>query len=160
MALLPEDPLAHRALESLLRAETAVRRRLTSELTREGLSPSGFSMLIVLMTAGGELELRTLRNRLRASKANATEVVSTLETAGLVSRHRLERDRRTTAVVLDRARPGSGRPSLPRAHRPRARRLLGPGRAREALAGDDLPQARRLSRAVARPRAGGGRTRT
>lgn len=100
MTLIPGDPLAHRALESLLRAESSVRRRLSSDLEREGISATGFSVLIVLATAGGELELRTLRKRLRVSKANATEVVSTLETAGLVSRHRLERDRRTTAVVL------------------------------------------------------------
>ena len=35
----------------------------------------GFSVLVVLATAGGELELRALRQRLRTSKANATEVV-------------------------------------------------------------------------------------
>ena len=75
MALSPGDPLAHRALESLLRAETSVRRRLSADLEREGLSASGFSVLVVLQTAGGELELRTLRRRLQTSKANATEVV-------------------------------------------------------------------------------------
>ena len=79
MTLVPGDPLAHRALESLLRAESTVRRRLSSDLEREGISATGFSVLVVLATAGGELELRTLRKRLRTSKANATEVVSTLE---------------------------------------------------------------------------------
>ena len=34
---------------------------------------------MVLSSAGGELELRALRARLRTSKANATEVVTTLE---------------------------------------------------------------------------------
>src|SRR3954452_18633686 len=84
MTLVPGDPLAHRALESLLRAEALVRRPLSADLEREGLSATGFSVLVVLTTAGGELELRDLRARLRTSKANATEVVTTLEGRGLV----------------------------------------------------------------------------
>src|ERR687888_2538377 len=100
MSLVPGDPLAHRALESLLRAEASVRRRLSADLEREGLSASGFSVLVVLTTAGGALELRALRHRLRTSKANATEVVTTLEQRGLVSRRRLERDRRSALVAL------------------------------------------------------------
>lgn len=98
--LVPGDPLAHRALESLLRAEASVRRRLSADLDREGLSTSGFSVLVVLTTAGGELELRDLRARLRTSKANATEVVSTLESRGYVVRHRLASDRRAATVLL------------------------------------------------------------
>jgi MarR family 2-MHQ and catechol resistance regulon transcriptional repressor len=100
MGLVPGDPLAHRALDSLLRAEASVRRRLSGELQREGLSASGFSVLVVLNTAGGELEMRALRARLRMSKANASEVVSTLEAAGLVERRRLARDRRTASIRL------------------------------------------------------------
>lgn len=100
MTLTPGDPLAHRALESLLRAEASVRRRLSADLEREGISASGFSVLVVLTTAGGALELRTLRHRLRTSKANATEVVGTLEARGLVARRRLEHDRRAAAVAL------------------------------------------------------------
>ena len=100
MTLVPGDPLAHRALESLLRAEASVRRRLSSDLEREGLSASGFSVLVVLTTAGGQLELRALRRRLRTSKANATEVVTTLEGRGFVVRTRLLHDRRAAAVSL------------------------------------------------------------
>jgi MarR family 2-MHQ and catechol resistance regulon transcriptional repressor len=100
MTLVPGDPLAHRALESLLHAEASVRRRLSADLEREGLSASGFSVLVVLTTAGGQLELRALRKRLRTSKANATEVVSTLESRGLVVRRRLPRDRRKANVTL------------------------------------------------------------
>jgi MarR family 2-MHQ and catechol resistance regulon transcriptional repressor len=100
MSLVPGDPLAHRALESLLRAEASVRRRLSADLEREGLSASGFSMLVVLTTAGGTLELRALRHRLHTSKANATEVVNTLEARGLVRRSRLPHDRRAAAVAL------------------------------------------------------------
>jgi MarR family transcriptional regulator, 2-MHQ and catechol-resistance regulon repressor len=100
MALVPGDPLAHRALDSLLRAEASVRRRLTAELEREGVSATGFSVLVVLTTAGGELELRTLRARLQTSKANATEVVTTLESRGLVTRQRLPTDRRAASVAV------------------------------------------------------------
>src|SRR5687767_10354423 len=98
--LVPGDPLAHRALDSLLRAEASVRRRLTADLEREGLSASGFSVLVVLATAGGELELRALRHRLRTSKANATEVVTTLSLRGYVQRTRLAHDRRAASVTL------------------------------------------------------------
>jgi MarR family 2-MHQ and catechol resistance regulon transcriptional repressor len=100
MTLVPGDPLAHRALESLLVAEANVRRRLSLDLEREGLSSTGFFVLVVLATAGGELELRTLRRRLQTSKANATEVIDTLVARGLVSRHRLQADRRAVAVTI------------------------------------------------------------
>jgi MarR family 2-MHQ and catechol resistance regulon transcriptional repressor len=94
------DPLAHRALQALLRAESAVRRALAAELEREGVSAAGFSALVVLTTAGGSLELRILRRRLGWSKAGATEVVDTLEARGLASRRRLPEDRRAVAVDL------------------------------------------------------------
>src|SRR4051794_41820243 len=70
------DPLAHRALEALMRAEAHVRREVAAELARAGLSTGAFSVLVVLTTAGGELELRTLRRRLCLSKGNATEVTA------------------------------------------------------------------------------------
>ena len=94
------DPLAHRALQALLRAETSVRRALAADLEREGVSPAGFSALVVLTTAGGTLELRAMRRRLGWSKANATEVTLTLESRGLVRRRRLAHDRRAAAVDL------------------------------------------------------------
>jgi MarR family transcriptional regulator, 2-MHQ and catechol-resistance regulon repressor len=94
------DPLAHRALQALLRAEASVRRGLAGELERAGVSAAGFSVLVVLTTAGGSLELKTLRRRLGWSKANATEVTATLEARGLALRRRLARDRRAAAVDL------------------------------------------------------------
>ena len=83
------DSLAHRALEALVKAESSVRRTLAAELERHGLSAAGFSALVVLTTAGGELELRTLRRRLGWTKASASEVTATLAARGLVTRARL-----------------------------------------------------------------------
>lgn len=101
MAALPvDDPLAHRALEALIRAEGAVRKSVAAELQREGISAAAFSVLVVLTTAGGELELRTLRRRLGWSKANATDVTAALEAGGLVTRARLASDRRAMSVAL------------------------------------------------------------
>src|SRR4051794_6147492 len=100
MTLVPGDPLAHRALDSLLRAEASVRRRLTADLEREGLSATGFTVLVALEISGGADELRDLRARLDTSKANATEVVTTLESRGLVARSRSPADRRTAIVEL------------------------------------------------------------
>jgi MarR family 2-MHQ and catechol resistance regulon transcriptional repressor len=94
------DPLAHRALQALLRAESAVRRRLAAELEREGVSAAGFSALVVLTTAGGSLELKILRRRLGWSKANATEVTATLAARGLVIRRRPPEDRRIVLIEL------------------------------------------------------------
>ncbi len=101
MSLELGDPLAHRALQALLRAEAAVRRRVAAELGREGVTPAGFSVLVVLTTAGGSLELKTLRRRLGWSKANATEVTGTLAARGFVTRHRAPEDRRVVVVDLE-----------------------------------------------------------
>jgi MarR family transcriptional regulator, 2-MHQ and catechol-resistance regulon repressor len=112
-----EDPLAHRALDALVRAGTRVTRRLTTELERRGLSSTAFSMLVVLVSAGGALELRTLRLRLGMSKASASEVAATLVDRGLVSRERSARDRRAVTLLatpagerlLDQLFPGHAR---------------------------------------------------
>ena len=75
MALELGDPLAHRALPALLRAEATVRKRVAAEL-------------------------KTLRRRLGWSKANATEVTATLQERGLVRRRRDPNDRRLVIVDL------------------------------------------------------------
>src|SRR3954470_9100202 len=105
MRLVVDDPLAHQALAGLLRAEAAVRRRLSFDLEREGLSATGFTVLVLLRDAGGELELRALRGRLGTAKASATEVVGTLEGRGLVVRERLLRARRAVRVRADELSP-------------------------------------------------------
>jgi MarR family 2-MHQ and catechol resistance regulon transcriptional repressor len=101
--LRPIDPLAHRALEALMRAESNLTRRLAADLERIGVSATGYTMLVLLTSAGGRLELRTMRRRLGASKATATEVLDTLEKRGFVTRSRLESDRRAVAVALTQA---------------------------------------------------------
>jgi MarR family transcriptional regulator, 2-MHQ and catechol-resistance regulon repressor len=100
LSALLEDPLAHRALEALVRAETRLTRRLAAELERKGVSATGFSMLVLLQSAGGALELRLVRQRLAISKANATEVAGTLSLRGLISRDRSPHDRRALIVSL------------------------------------------------------------
>jgi MarR family 2-MHQ and catechol resistance regulon transcriptional repressor len=100
LSALLEDPLAHRALEALMRAETRLTRRLAAELERKGVSATGFSMLVLLQSAGGALELRLVRQRLAISKANATEVAGTLALRGLISRDRSPHDRRALIVSL------------------------------------------------------------
>jgi MarR family 2-MHQ and catechol resistance regulon transcriptional repressor len=100
LSTLLEDPLAHRALDALVRAETRVTRGLATDLERRGLSATGFSMLVVLESAGGSLELRTLRHRLGISKANASEVAATLGGRGLIRRERSPRDRRAVTLWL------------------------------------------------------------
>jgi MarR family transcriptional regulator, 2-MHQ and catechol-resistance regulon repressor len=118
------DPLAHRALEALVRAESSVRRALAAELEQAGLSAPGFSALVLLTTAGGRLELKTLRRRLGWSKANATEVTATLEARGLVVRRRAPADRRSVVVDLT----GEGRDIVERlfpAHSDRVTRAFG-----------------------------------
>jgi MarR family 2-MHQ and catechol resistance regulon transcriptional repressor len=98
--LRPIDPLAHRALEALLRAEASLSRRLAADLDRIGVSATGFAMLVLLTTAGGRLELRAIRRRIGASKATATEVLDTLQKRGFVERSRLDSDRRAVAVSI------------------------------------------------------------
>lgn len=130
-----EDPLAHRALEALMRAETHLSRELGAALEREGLSASGFSVLVVLDTAGGALELRRLRLRLGMSKANATEVTRTLESRALVRRERIAGDRRSTMVSLTQA----GREAVDRLFPGHAERV------REAFAALDPEEKRSLT---------------
>src|SRR4051794_41777350 len=87
-ALEVADPLAHRALQALLRAEASVRRSLAAELEQEGVSAAGFSALVVLVTAGGSLALRTPRRRPGWGKGNAAGGTPPLGARGLLARRR------------------------------------------------------------------------
>jgi MarR family 2-MHQ and catechol resistance regulon transcriptional repressor len=100
LSALLQDPLAHRALDALVRAEARVTRKLGRELERRGLSATAFAMLVVVESADGVLGLRALRQRLGLSKANASEVTSTLEQRGLIIRQIDPRDRRALTIRL------------------------------------------------------------
>lgn len=100
MSLEVNDPLAHRALDALLAAETTVMGDLRSQLDINKLSPRGFAVLVLLTSAGGTLEMKTVRLRLRTSKANVTEVVDTLERRELVQRMRRPENRREVSLTL------------------------------------------------------------
>ena len=133
-SIRPIDPLAHRALEALVRAEATLTRRLAADLDRIGVSATGFAMLVLLTSAGGQLELRAIRRRLNASKATATEVLDTLESRGFV-RTRLESDRRAVSVTLTPA----GRNLVTHAFPGHAERV------REAFGGLDEGEKRQLA---------------
>jgi DNA-binding MarR family transcriptional regulator len=83
-----------------VRAQARLTRALGHDLERHGISVTGFSFLVVMQSAGGSLELRTLRQRLGISKANASEVAATLVSRGLVDRRRSPRDRRAVTLWL------------------------------------------------------------
>ena len=101
MTLVPGDPLAHRALESLLRAEASVRRRLSADLERGGPQRDRLQRARGAHDRGRRARAAgAAAHRLRTSKANATEVVDTLEARDLVARRRLPSDRRMAAVAL------------------------------------------------------------
>src|SRR5438128_11489579 len=136
LSALLEDPLAHRALEALMRAETRLTRRLASHLERRGVSATGFSMLVLLQSAGGALELRLVRQRLAISKANATEVAGTLALRGLLRRERSPRDRRALVLSITQA----GEQLLEDAFPGHARRV------RDAFTGLDEAEKRELTR--------------
>jgi DNA-binding MarR family transcriptional regulator len=118
------DPLAHRALEALVRAEATLARRLASDLDRIGVSATGFSMLVLLAGSGGKLELRAIRRRLGSSKATATEVLDTLERRGFCARARLDTDRRAVSVELTPAGRNVVTHAFP-AHAARVREAFG-----------------------------------
>ena len=105
LSALLRDPLAHRALDALVRAEARITRTLGRELERRGLSPTAFAMLVVVESAGGLLGLRALRQRLGLSKANASEVAGTLAQRGLILRETDARDRRALTIAVT----GAGR---------------------------------------------------
>ncbi|GAC1434129.1 MAG: hypothetical protein NVSMB51_00520 [Solirubrobacteraceae bacterium] len=94
------DTLAQRALEGLLRAEASVRRALVRELDGAGVSASGFSLLLLLRGAGGVLEQRSLIAGLGTSKANASELIATLQERELVRSRPSAGDRRARSVAL------------------------------------------------------------
>ena len=99
------DPLAHRALEALVRAESDVRRSARGGARARTACPRPASRRwSCSTTAGGELELRTLRRRLGWSQGQRHRGHRHARAArGLVTRRRLRHDRRAMAVRITAA---------------------------------------------------------
>ena len=145
MTLVPGDPLAHRALEWLLRAETSVRGRLVGRARARGAVGVGLhassscsprraasSSCARCAAACGPRRPTRPRSSRRSSSAGSS-------TRRAAAARPPQRGR-----APDGARPRRGRPPVPRPHRRVQERLRGPRRGREALAGEPLPQAGRL----------------
>lgn len=100
-------------------------KELRSELRRHHLSPTGFAVLVLLTAAGGSLEMRTVRLRLRTSKANISEVIDTLEVRELAQRTRIPSDRRAAMLSLTESGAELVRRLFPR-HTDRVREAFAP----------------------------------
>ena len=91
------DPLAHRALQALVRAEAAVRRRLAAELERAGVS------------AAGLLRARGAHHRRRRARASHPAAPLRLEQGQRHRGHRDARGARPRGPAPARRRPPRGR---------------------------------------------------
>lgn len=110
VALAPQwsAPMPYAEASAMLRQVDMISRRyqslLESQLRQFGVSTSGMKVLLMLLVADrgrpAAIELRTLRSQIGTSKANMTEVVTTLERRKLVKRWRLLADRRAAEVRL------------------------------------------------------------
>lgn len=88
------------AIANIYRAAAAVRRTAERELlAAHGLSWGGFTILWVLWV-WGEMEAATLASECELAKGTLTGMVGTLERQHLVSRTRLDHDRRRVVVSL------------------------------------------------------------
>lgn len=88
------------AVSNIYRAAGAVRRRAERELLNDaGLSWGGFTILWVLWI-WGEMETSRLAAECDLAKGTLTGMLSTLERQDLVSRQRLDSDRRRVTVAL------------------------------------------------------------
>ena len=136
------DPLAHRALEALVRAEATLTRRLAADLDRIGVSATGFTMLVLLTSAGGQLELRMIRRASAPPRRPPPRSSTRSSPAASAPAARLESDRRAVGRLADAGGTQPRHPRLPRPRRARPRGLRRPRRGREAPARRALPQAR------------------
>ena len=142
--LVPGDPLAHRALDSLLRAEARVRRRLSADLEREGpervglLASSSCSPPPAASSSCARCACACAPRRRTRPRSSATLVSRGLVIRSAPGARPPRRDRPPHT-----ARAGDRRPAVPRAHRARGGDVRRPRRGREAGVHRDLPEARR-----------------
>ena len=96
----PLDFVSMQAIANVYRAATAVRRTAERELLMEaGLSWGGFTILWVLWV-WGEMETARLATECDLAKGTLTGMLNTLERQELVTRTRLQSDRRRVLVSL------------------------------------------------------------
>ncbi len=96
----PLDFESLHAISNIYRAGTAVRRKAEREiLAAHNLSWGGFTILWVLWV-WGEMETAQLAGECGLAKGTLTGMVSTLEKQDLVTRERVEADRRRVIVAL------------------------------------------------------------
>ena len=146
MTLVPGDPLAHRALDSLLRAEASVRRRLSADLEREGLSapaspcssssppPAASSSCARCARGCGRRRPTRPRSSRRSRRAASSPRAAPARTTAAPRRSRSRRAARSSSTASSPSTP-SGSARVRRARRGEKRSL-----------GRDLPQARRAER--------------
>ena len=143
-------PRGTRALEWLLHAETSVRGPARRRARPGGALRLGLHRPRRALHGGRRARAPRPAQPPRTSKADASEVVTTLEQRGLVCAARLPHDRRSAVVRLTAA----GQAEVDRLFPDHTRRvqggLRGPRRGREALTGAALPQAGRVGPAYDR----------
>lgn len=99
----PFDFASMEAMSNIYRAAAAIRRRAEQGVLREaGLSWGGFTTMWVLWI-WGEMETGHLATECDLSKGTLTGILNTLERRELVTRIRMESDRRRMLVRLTRA---------------------------------------------------------
>jgi DNA-binding MarR family transcriptional regulator len=93
------DPLHAQAINWLVRAYTAVTAAHADGLRPLGLSPSGFYVLVALLTTPErQLEPRQIADRLQLSRPSVTGLLDTLQDRGFVVRRPHRDDRRRVLV--------------------------------------------------------------
>lgn len=94
------DFAALMAVSNIYRAATAVRRRIERDVLADaGLSWGGFTIMFVLWV-WGPMQAARLADECGLAKGTLTGMVGTLERRGLVSRLRVERDKRRVMLSL------------------------------------------------------------
>ena len=143
---LLEDPLAHRALDALVRAETRLTRAARARPRAHWACPPPASRCWSCCSRrAARSSCALLRQRLGISKANASEVAATLVARGLVDRRRSPRDRRAVTLWLTPAGERAGEELFPD-HAGRVRDAFAP------LEADEKRELARLCRKLDRRR--------
>ena len=95
--------LARHAFVELVRTHGVLFDELAALLRRESLSEPQFNVLRILRGAAPEgLPCQEIGRRMVTRHPDVTRLIDRLATAGLVSRHRSDRDRRVIVIKLTR----------------------------------------------------------